>query len=180
MRKFNAIVTALLLVCFVLHGVLGALQMIGGSSILLTPILGFVTLFCVLIHVVIGIKLTVDTLKIQKKTKARYFKENRLFWARRISGFAILFFIVSHMTAFSTRVDGGFVLRPFGADKLILQICLVLCIAIHVISNAKPMLISFGIKSLKERSFDILLVLSVLLLFKGAGFFVYFLYWRIV
>ena len=67
MRKVNAIVTALMLVCFVLHGGLGSLQLVGGSNIPLTRILGFVTLSLVGAHVIIGIKLTVDTLKAQKK-----------------------------------------------------------------------------------------------------------------
>ena len=72
----------------------------------------------------------------------------------------------------------GFQKKKKGKTLIIILILLVLAILVHVISNAKPMLISFGIRSLRERVFDILFVISVLLLFMAFAFVIYYLRWR--
>jgi hypothetical protein len=54
---------------------------------------------------------------------------------------------------------------------------MVISIAVHVITNVKPSLISLGIRSLREYAVDILLVMSLLLLIAGAAFVVYYLRW---
>ena len=177
MRKFNAILTALILVLFILHAVFGSLQMLGiGSTALKT--LAWVNVGLIVLHVLIGIKFTFDTLSAQRKTGVSYFKENRLFWARRISGFAIMILLFFHLTAFGQTVDGVERLQWFDTAKLVTNILLVLSIALHVITNAKPMLISFGIKSLKKYAGDILFVLAILMVFIAAAFIVYYIRWN--
>ena len=59
-----------------------------------------------------------------------------------------------------------------------MQLLLAASLAVHVISNVRPMLISFGIRSLKERSGDILFVLALLLLFMTLSFIVYYIRWN--
>ena len=130
------------------------------------------------LHMAIGIKLTADTVIACRKSGVSYYKENKLFWARRISGFAIFVFMILHLAVFMGKTGGNVRLKYFGVFELLGQILLVISVAVHVITNVKPMMISFGIKSLKEYSIDILVVLSVLMLFAGAAFLIYYLRWN--
>ena len=177
MRRFNAVLTACILVLFLLHAMAGAFQLMGTGSDAVR-VLGWVTLVLTAIHTLIGIKLTIDTLRIQKQAGTGYPKENRLFWARRISGFTLIFLIALHAGAFSSGSGDAYRLLPFGKFQLAVQILLVLTLALHVISNVRPMLISFGIRSFRERSGDILFVLALLLLFMTVSFIVYYLRWN--
>ena len=177
MRKWNGILSAVILVLFLIHGILGGFQLLGAGNIISKMLAGVMVLL-IGIHVVIGIILTVQTLKIQKKTGAPYFRKNLLFWARRLSGFAIMILLFFHAAAFSDSSAGVFRLIPFGKTRLTAQILLVIAVAIHVISNAKPMLITFGIRGLREKAGDILFVMTVILLFMAAAFIVYYLRWN--
>ena len=179
MRKWNGILTAVILALFLLHGILGGFQLLGvGSTALKTIAWGNVGL--ILIHTVIGLRLTAHTLKVWKRTGVSYFKENKLFWARRISGFAIMALLVFHRIAFSsTGTGGGYRLPWFTGARLAAQILLVAAIALHVITNVRPMLITFGIRSLRRWMGDVLLVLAVLLLFMAGAFIVYYLRWNV-
>ena len=177
MRKWNALISGVILVMFLIHAVVGSMQLFGiGSTALKTMAYGMLALIAV--HVVISVKLTADTLRAQKAAGTAYWRQNALFWARRISGFAIMLFLGFHLTAFGYQTDAGYRLRYFDTFKLVTQILLVITIAVHVISNAKPILISFGIRRLKERAADILFVLSVLLLLMGAAIVVYYIRWN--
>ncbi|MCR4751859.1 MAG: pilus assembly protein PilX [Eubacterium sp.] len=177
MRKWNGILSAVILVLFLIHGILGGFQLLGAGNIISKALAGVMVLL-IGIHVVIGIILTAQTLKIQKQTGAPYFRKNLLFWARRLSGFAIMILLFFHVAAFSDSSAGVFRLIPFGKMRLAAQILLVIAIAVHVISNAKPMLITFGIRGLREKAGDILFVMTVILLFMAAAFIVYYLRWN--
>lgn len=179
MRKFNTILTAVIMVLFLIHAVLGSFQMLGvGNTVMKT--LSWISAGLAGVHMLIGVKLTVDTLRAQKKSGAAYFRENLLFWARRISGFAVMVLLFFHFTAFGYYAGEAYRLRWFDTGKLITQILLVITLAVHIISNVRPMMIALGIKSLKEWIGDILFVISVLLLFAAAGFIVYYLRWNMV
>ena len=130
------------------------------------------------VHTVIGIRLTADTLRVRKKTGVGYFRENTLFWARRVSGFAVMVLLVFHITAFGDRSGALYRLQWFDTAKLVTQLLLTGTLALHILSNVKPVLISFGVRSLKERAGDILFILSVLLLFMAAAFIVYYIRWN--
>ena len=90
----------------------------------------------------------------------------------------IMLLLAFHLTAFGYQTTGGYRLYWFDDFKLATQLLLVAAIALHVITNVKPMLISFGVRSLKERTGDILFVLSVLLLFFASAFIAYYLRWN--
>ena len=179
MRKWNGILSAVILVLFLVHGILGGFQLLGAGNII-SKVLARGMMALILVHAVIGIILTVKTLQIQKQTGAPYFRNNLLFWARRLSGFAIMILIFFHVAAFSVSEGGLFRLIPFDGFRLAAQILLVIAIAVHVISNAKPMLITFGIRSLRVKAGDILFVITILLLFMAAAFIVYYLRWHAV
>lgn len=180
MRKWNAMISMSILLLFLIHAVIGGLILAGitsgGNQVM--RVLAWVMLVLIAVHVVIGIRLTVDSLIACKKAGVSYFKENKLFWTRRISGFAIIVFILFHVIVFMGDSAGGvYRLHYFGSPQMILQILLVVSVAVHVITNVNPLLIALGRKSLKKYAVDILLVISALLLFAGIAFIIYYIRW---
>ena len=89
-----------------------------------------------------------------------------------------MFLILFHVTAFSSPSDAGYRLKWFDTGRLISQILLTASIAIHVISNVKPALITFGVRRARRYEGDILFVITVLLIFMAAAFVVYYLRWN--
>ncbi len=182
MRKWNTLISLLVILLFVFHAVFGGFQLAGimeGGSALM-QVTAWLMLGLIILHALIGCVLTGQTLKAVRKSGVSYFKENKLFWARRISGFAILLFILFHVLIFIGRNEGAFRLNYFGTAQLISQILLVITVAVHVITNVKPVLIAAGIPGLKKYAVDILLVLAILLLLSGAAFVIYYLRWRMI
>ena len=179
MRKLNAIITVLIIILFIDHGIMGGFLLTG----LGTPniiIGGYIMMAIVLVHVIIGVKLTIDTISAQKKSGTWYPKENRLFWARRISGFAVIIFLAFHMMAFGAGRGDIARLGEFTTFKMITQVLMVITIGIHIISNVRPMLITLGIKKLKPIHKDILWILSIILLFMAVAFFIYYIRWNTI
>ena len=177
MRKWNGILTALIMVLFLMHAVMGSFQLFGvGSNALKHIARAAMTL--VLIHGLIGAKLTADTVRTARRTGVAYVRQNLLFWARRVSGFALLVFLVLHMTAFSTGNTGAYRLKWFTTGRLAAQLLMVLTLAVHLISNIRPALITFGIPGLRKKTGHILFALAVLLLFMAAALIVYYLRWN--
>lgn len=180
MRKVNAVLSAGILVLLLVHMVAGALQTAGflPGGALAMQVLAWVMLGLVGLHTLIGIKLTADTMRLSKQSGVMYGKENRLFWLRRISGFAIMAFVVCHVLVFmGTSQNGAFRLHVFAGAELVTQILLVVSIAVHVLSNLRPLLIGLGIRRFRDILPDVLFVLSVILLAAGIGFVVYFIRW---
>lgn len=183
MRKFNAVLSMSILALFLIHAIAGSFQLAGiasgGSGIMSDA--AWIMLGLIIIHVIIGCKLTADTLKACKKSGTSYYKENKLFWLRRSSGFAIMLFILFHVLIFLGKDENGvFRLSYFGILHLISQILLVISIAVHVLTNIKPLMISIGTKSYAKILIDILFILSVILILSGIGFVIYYLRWNAV
>ena len=101
MRKWNAILTAAILVLFLLHGILGGFQLLGLGSTALKAV-AWINVGLILLHTLLGCKLTFDSLRVWKKTGVGYFRENKLFWTRRIRGIAIMILLAFHLLAFSS------------------------------------------------------------------------------
>ena len=183
MRRINAVLSAVIIILFLVHGVIGGFQAAGlyPGGVRLLQLLARLLFTLIVVHGIIGVKLTVDTLRAQKKAGVSYFKENKLFWARRISGLAIFVLMLYHMIMFlGTSTDGYDRLNLFEMPQLLLMLLFVAAIALHVIANVKPMMISFGIRSLKEMTADLIIILAVLLVFMGAMFVVYYFRWAAV
>ena len=181
MRKWNAILSMGILALFLIHAIAGAFQLSGfipGGSAIMEK-MAFAMVCLIFIHFVIGIKLTVDTIKAIIKSGTSYFKENKLFWIRRISGFAVMLFVIFHIMIFLGTNNGAYRLNLFEGIQLASQLLLVISVAVHVVTNIKPLMISIGAKSYKMFLTDIILVLSVLLVFMGAAFIVYYLRWNV-
>ena len=179
MRRFNAVLTVFILALFLVHAIAGGFQLLGLGQTALKAI-GWTCLALIAVHACIGVKLTVDSLRVWRKTGAGYFRENRMFWLRRISGFAVLAFLILHLLAFhSTGAGGGYRLPRFTAGRLAAQILLILSIGVHGFSNMRPSMLSLGAVGWRRWMADLLLVLSVLLLFMGAAFVIYYLRWNV-
>lgn len=177
MRKINTILSVLLLVIFMLHGLMGSFMLLGiGSSA--GKILAWVGVAVLAAHTVIGVILTINTLKISKNVGNSYLKQNAVFWARRASGLAILILMFFHIGLFGGVQDGIYILFPFTTVKLITQLLLVAALFIHLFINIRPLLVSLGIISYKERRGDIYLILSVLLLFSAGAVIIYYIGWH--
>ena len=177
MRKINTILSVLLLVIFMLHGLMGSFMLLGiGSSA--GKILAWVGVAVLAAHTVIGVILTINTLKISTNAGNSYLKQNAVFWARRASGLAILILMFFHIGLFGGVQDGIYILFPFTTVKLITQLLLVAALFIHLFINIRPLLVSLGIISYKERRGDIYLILSVLLLFSAGAVIIYYIGWH--
>ena len=178
MRKWNAILTTAILILFLLHGIFGAFQLFGVGPTALKGV-AWAALALVTVHTAIGVKLTADSLRVWKRTGVGYFRQNKLFWARRVSGFAVMVLLAFHMAAFGYSNSGAYRLRWFTDFKLATQLLLMVTLAIHILMNVRPMLISFGVRGFRRYVGDILFVLSVLLLFMAAAFVVDYLRWNV-
>ena len=181
MRKWNALLSMGILVLFLIHAVLGGFQLAGmmpGGRKILTVLAWLMTVL-IAAHGILGCILTVQTLIAQKKAGAAYRKENRLFWTRRMSGFAVMLLILTHIVIFLGSPAGGvYRLHLFGVVQMISQILLVMTVAVHVLTNIKPLMLALGARGFREFFTDILLILSVILCFCGIAFLIYFLRWQ--
>lgn len=176
MRKANLIITHLIMVLFAVHAILGAfnLMRVGGVT---ARIISHMMLALVAAHMVIGLILTLRTHKARKISGIEYKSLNRLFWARRDSGFAVLIFMVMHVFTFAGVSPEHYSLPEFTVLKLAGSILLVISLAFHILLNIKPLLIATGIGKPGARAGDIAFVVSVILLLAAAGFVIYYIRW---
>lgn len=182
MRKWNALISGTILILFGIHAVAGIFQLTslypGGNSLL--HALGWIMAVLIAIHAVIGVILTVQTFRTNAGGGKMYWRENRVFWARRISGAAVMLLIIWHVFLFQGHGSGAaYRLNPFGVPELVGQILMVICIAVHVLTNIRPLLISFGIAGKRVCMKDVLFLLSVILLLAAAAFIIYYLRWNV-
>jgi hypothetical protein len=171
-----------LIVLFLIHGIAGAFQMMGfipgGSSV--WKILTWMMAVMVIVHMIIGIILTAQTIRISRKAGVSYHKENVLFWIRRISGFILMLFILLHLIVFMQTGTGFFRLGYFGVPQLTGQLIMLLALAIHLLSNIKPVAMALGLYGGKGYAKDILLILSIVLIVCAVSFVVYYLRWNVL
>ena len=178
-RMVNAILSAAVLVLFAVHAVGNGLQLMGPGDVLPKAI-SFALVTATLAHAAIGIVLTVVTLRAQRAAGASYFRENKRFWAVRISGLAIIVFILLHLAIFWNPAGGIPHLAPFLDFQLVVSILLVASLAVHVLANMQPMMISLGIGSPRGRAVDVAVVLALVLLFAAVAFVIYYLRWSVI
>ena len=87
MRKWNTILSVLMLLIFMIHGIMGSFMLNGvGSSA--GKILAWIGVGILVVHTVMGTVLTVQSLRAAKQSGKMYLKQNAIFWARRASGMA--------------------------------------------------------------------------------------------
>lgn len=182
MRKINAILAVSILVLFVMHGIFGGFQVMGvlpGGNTFLT-VLAWIMMVLLFAHMAVSIRLTADTMHALKMARKSYFRQNQLFWARRISGFAVILFVIFHIIIFLGKGSGtAYRLVYFGNLQLAGQILLVVSVAVHVLCNIRPLFISCGAGSARNYLKDIVLIVGIILLFTGAAMIIYYLRWNV-
>ena len=180
MRKVNSIVGPVIIILFLIHAISGAFQLFGiipgGETV--REVLSYIMVAAVALHMFIGIKLTFDTMLSCKKSGRSYFKGNELFWIRRISGFALILFIIYHMCVFMSTDGEVFRLNNFGALQLTAHILLTLVMVLHLLMNIKPLFMALGIAN-RKYLIDVIIILAAVLLLCAAGFIVYYCRWNI-
>ncbi|MBP3736027.1 MAG: hypothetical protein J6I56_03325, partial [Lachnospiraceae bacterium] len=140
----------LILALFIVHAVAGGFQLTGvipgGDRGLTVLARGLVVLIG--IHMTIGIILTFQTLAGMRRSGGKgshYFRQNLLFWMRRISGFALMFFILYHVLLFLGESGDVYRLKLFAGPELASQILFVLSLIVHLLTNIRPLMIALGI-----------------------------------
>lgn len=180
MRKWNTIISIFIIILFLIHVIAGSFQLMkiipGGNELMKN--LSYFMLFLLAVHIIIGTKLTIDSIIIGRKSGRFYFKENALFWIRRITGFAMILLIVCHVVLFTSKGE-VFRLNNFDEVQLIFSILLVFTLLVHILANIRPLLIAFGFAGLRLYVKDVLLVLAIILLISAVAFVIYYLRWNI-
>lgn len=181
LRRINAWLGAAIIVLFLVHGIAGGYQLAGilpGGNQVLT-VLAWVLVALVAAHVAIGTVLTVRSVRASRAAGKLYAKENAAFIVRRVSGFAILVFLVAHVILFyGDYSSGSYRLNLFEGPQLVLSICLVISLAVHILSNVRPLFIGLGADQ-KSRRNDLIVILAVVLVFCAVMFAVYYYRWNI-
>ena len=179
MRKLNSIIGPAIIILLLIHGIWGAFQLTsivpGGSTV--RQVLSHVMVTLVIVHIIIGIKLTIDTLLAIRRSGASYWKGNELFWIRRVSGLALIVLIVYHMLVFMTSSGEIFRLNTFGGLQLAGHILLVIALIVHLAANIRPLCIALGIAD-RRYVRDVMIILSILLAVCAAAFVFYYLRWN--
>ncbi|MBQ8971605.1 MAG: pilus assembly protein PilX [Clostridia bacterium] len=179
LRKINAAISILLIVIYMLHGVLGSFTLLEISPWAGKALARF-GLVLIGIHVLLGAILTVQAFRVSAQKGEKYYKQNALFWTRRISGLVLALCIAFHIGAFGETKAGRYVLVPFTTLKLIAQLMLIASLFIHIFINIRPLMLHIGSLKFRERRIDIFLALSVLLLFFTATMIIYYIGWHVL
>jgi succinate dehydrogenase hydrophobic anchor subunit len=168
-RKWNVVLSTLILALLAAHGIVGTVLLMGGN-ILLKP-LARALFTLVMVHAVISILLSIQGIRTWLRTGALYFKENKSFWIRRISGLAIMILICLHAAMFGHKPNGSNTLA--GLDMFV-QLLMVVSVLVHVVTNVKPLFIAFGCRAGKKKTVTIIAVFSVFIAFCAAGLITYY------
>jgi hypothetical protein len=183
MRRVNVVISALLIVIFLLHGLMGSFMLLDVSSGAGKG-LAWVGVGLLVAHIALGAFFTLRTIRARSDGGAWYLRQNSLFWARRISGLAILVLAFCHIGLFGRVVAGSgaagsqYLLFKFTTARLITQLLLIAALFTHLLLNLRPLLVALGIIAFKERRGDLFLILSTFLLFFAFAVTFYYLAWQ--
>lgn len=177
MRKVNHILACLILILVFVHAFMAVLIVLGLSTVNFYQ-LPKILLYLVAAHGVLGLISTIPALRSGIRSGKWYMAQNKEFWIKRASGLAIALLLTVHASAYITSVNGAFFLREFTAVRWLSQLLFLLSIFIHIGVSVKSTLIAQGTLKLKDRTFDGMLVLSVLAFILAAGVTAYYIQWQ--
>lgn len=178
MRKCNGILARVIIALFMLHALMGSLMLLGMNTISFEP-LSWTLLAAVVAHGVLGTVASIRTFKSGKGSGKWYFKENASFWIKRITGLVILIMLAFHVSAYTTYIDGVCFLKKFTLLRMVAQVLLIVSIFIHLLVSIKPMLIARGVLKFKERTGDIVMLISIMMLLFAVAVIIYYIQWQI-
>ena len=163
MRKFNTILVLIIMALLLDHVLFGVMYLLGIGTGVFKP-LAIAMLALVMFHAVISLIVTFRAEKAGFVTKARYNKENREFWGRRVSGIFIVFLALMHAFILSKDQDGVPRLQKMPKPLRIATPLLIIFVYLHLLSNIRPLLISFGIRNVDKKTRIIKIILTVIML----------------
>ena len=177
MRKINTIIVLIIMLLLIDHTVFACMHLLGMNAGVLKPLAMMMLLFTV-IHAIVSLLVTIKAEKVGISTKARYNKENRQFWSRRVSGVLVLVLALLH--GHMMMKNGNGVPRIARMPKVfgLATPLLIVCIWIHLLTNVKPLLISLGVRNQDKKERIIKVLLTVLFIF-ALGSYIYFTVSRI-
>lgn len=178
MRKWNNILARVIIALFLLHALMGSLMLLGVSSISFKS-LSWLLFTAVIAHGVLGVIATVQAVKSGKTSGKWYLRQNAAYWTKRFSGLAILILLFFHISAYTTTVGGKFFLKEFTFGRMSAQLLLILSVFIHLAVSVRSMLIAKGNVKFKERTVDIMMIMSLMMLLFTAAIIIYFIQWQI-
>ena len=91
--------------------------MLNGVGSSAGKLLAWIGVGILVVHTVIGVILTVQSLQTAKQSGKMYLKQNAIFWARRASGLAILILLFFHIGLFGKVQNGTYILFLFYNGK---------------------------------------------------------------
>ena len=173
MRKFNTVIVLLIMLLFIDHITFGSLHFLGTKFGIAAPF-AMTMMILVLIHAAVSIIITIRAEVAGFKTKARYNKENRQFWLRRVSGMAILVLAIAHVVLMQKGSDGVPKISRMPKVFNLLLPLLLLSVGVHISQNIRPLLISMGVKNRekKEKIIKLLIILFTIIAIVSYGVFV--------
>lgn len=177
MRQLNIILAFSLIILFIFHALNGSLVLLG----IIPETLKFLDYFGVAIltiHAIYSFYLTYKSIKTSSKSGIWYLKENLNFWIVRISGLLIFILMFFHFNEYGMFENGQFVVFPFTIDPLLIQLGLVLALFIHILTNIRPLIVSFGAVKLLKKRWLIYLIIVVILLFVIGSVMFYYVEWN--
>ncbi|MDL2246295.1 hypothetical protein LJB96_01620 [Methanobrevibacter sp. OttesenSCG-928-K11] len=176
LRKFNTVISIILVFLVLFHGLIGSIILFQISYIDIKWI-SWLSFYLLLIHTVLGIIFTTQSIKLDKSKW--YLKQNLGFWIRRISGLLMLILVFFHYSAFGGVVNGQYMLFEFNTLSLTIQILLIISLFVHIVSNIRPMFDSLGIIRNKSENKNIILILSIFIIIFTIASIFYFISWQI-
>ena len=181
MRRWNARIGALLLILILVHMVTGAFQLMGilKGGLPVRKALSLAMAALLLVHIILGIIMTKQSLIIRKTERLHYDKQNVRFWLVRISGVVMIFLVIFHIWFFAGNGSKVLRLRPFEGGALAAGLLLVLSLLFHILLNVRPMFTSLVIEKLRKFVKDTFFILLIVILVAAAGFVIYYLRWNV-
>ncbi len=143
LRKWNTIAAAVLVGLLLVHGLLGCYRLLGFQTAG-GRLLGVIMLGLLVFHASAGFFFSFSAMRNCKFGKPWYLAANWMFWARHISGLAILILIPLHFYTYGVMANnGGFLVLPFPFTRLLAQILLIAAILIHLVLSLRSFLMKF-------------------------------------
>lgn len=167
----------LLTVLLILHGVAGAFMLFEVHTLVLKP-LSYTLLGAFLLHALLGIIFTADACTSKLKGGKWYTGANAGYWVKRLTGIIMLVMVWIHMQTWTYTINGHVYLQNFTPLRFASQILFFTAIFLHLAVSIRPFLVKKGVMKFKERTIDILLVLTVFLVFFSAGLVAWFIRWN--
>lgn len=179
MKRLNHILTGIIIILFLLHGIAGSLMLTGLSN---SPIkwLSTLLLITVLCHAAISVLLTIQSVRSGILSGKWYLGANGIFWTKRISGIVILLLIIVHTSTYTSTIDGVFSLNEFTTIRMISQIIFAAVIFLHIFISVKGFLINHGAGNFKQKTVYICIILAIFLLIFTAAIIIYYIRWNVL